>query len=95
MGPGGLEKAFFRYEISFFVSKCQKNIHCAASEVHLLSPEHQLAMTRAQSEWTKIHDLVGFNWRHLSLSAASRFIPHCHRPRAELLPAHELQVDTR
>ena len=24
----------------------------------------------------------------------SRFIPHCHCPRAELQPAHELQVDT-
>jgi hypothetical protein len=23
----------------------------------------------------------------------SRLIPHCHRPRAELQPAHELQVD--
>src|SRR5262245_38804881 len=64
MGPGGLEQVFFRYELTLFVSKCQKNIHCAASEVHLLSPEQQLAMSREQSERTKIHNLVRFNWRH-------------------------------
>jgi hypothetical protein len=71
MGPGGLEKVFPRYELSFFVSKCQKNIHCSASEVHLLSPEQQLAMSRAQSERTKIHDLVRFNCRHVSKSFLS------------------------
>src|SRR5262245_10394423 len=72
MGPGGLEQVFSRYELSLFVSKCQKNIHCTASEVHLLGPEQQLAMSRAQSERTKIHDLVRFNWRHVSKSLLVR-----------------------
>jgi hypothetical protein len=47
----------------------------------------------ARKAWPELlHDAADSGWQARWLP--SRLVPHRHRPRAELQPAHELQVDT-
>jgi hypothetical protein len=58
--PRGLEKLFLRDQLPFPAGKGKKNVHCPTTEVNLLAPAEQFAMSPVESEWTKVHDLVWF-----------------------------------
>jgi len=60
-----------------------------------VSGERVRAKRAARVRWTRMlggSDAADSGYQARCLP--SRLIPHRHRPRAELQPAHELQVDT-